>query len=266
MVRLTFIIMAAAALVVVAERRPARALNFFELEAYPATTEGKGLHEIESHSTFVANGRKPTEEEDDGEEPRRQGLFRSSLEYNYGLTDKVDIAAYIDSQWPDGQSPEYAGVRFRGRGALWDKGRFPVDLGWYFEAEVPHGTESDLELEFRPIVSRDFGRFTLDVDPIFELPTVSEERRTIEFNYAMRVYYRWKRDLQPALEFFGDIGQIRDVDPSKEQEHYVFPMVYGRVAPHVRVAFGPGFGMTRASDPVILRLRVEYEFTLPTGS
>ena len=28
----------------------------FELEVYPATTEGKGLHEIENTTTFVANG------------------------------------------------------------------------------------------------------------------------------------------------------------------------------------------------------------------
>jgi len=240
---------------------PARALNFFELEAYPATTEGKGLHEIENLSTYVANGRRPSEEEEEGEEARRHHLFRTSLEYNYGLTDKIDLAAYLDLQWPDGQAPEYAGVRFRGRGALWDKGRYPVDLGWYVEAEVPHGGESDLELELRPIASRDFGRLSVDLNPSFELPTVSEERRTLEFNYAARLYYRWSRSWQPGLEFFGGIGQIRDVDPSREQEHYVFPMLYARLVPGLKLAAGPGFGLTRASDPVILKLKVEYEFT-----
>jgi len=32
----------------------------------------------------------------------------------------------------------------------------------------------------RPIVSRNFGRFSVDLNPIFELPTVSEEERTLE--------------------------------------------------------------------------------------
>jgi hypothetical protein len=238
------------------------ALNFFELEVYPASTEGQGLHEIENLTTFVANGRV---EEESEEEPARHRLLRTSLEYNYGLTDKIDIAAYLDLQRPNGEDLEYAGSRFRGRGALWEKGRFPVDLGWYLEAEVPHDAESDLELEFRPIASRDVGRFTLDLNPTFELPTVSEERRTLEFNYAARVYYRFSRDLQPGVEFFGGIGEIRDVDASRAQEHYVFPILYGRLWRALKFAVGPGFGLTRGSDPVILKFAVEYEFVgLPT--
>ena len=60
---------------------PARALNFFELEVYPATTEGKGLHEIENTTTFVANGHEAPEHR----------LLRSSVEYDYGLTDRIDV-------------------------------------------------------------------------------------------------------------------------------------------------------------------------------
>jgi hypothetical protein len=244
---------------------PAWALNFFELEVYPATTEGQGLHELESHTVFVANGRRPTEEETSGEEFRRHGLFRESLEYNYGLTDKIDVAAYLDLAWPNAGGPEYAGSRFRLRGALFDQGRLPVDLGWYFEIELPKKDPATLELEFRPIVSRDFGRFTIDVDPAFELPTVTSERRTFEFNYGARVLYRASPRLQPAVELFGDIGEIRRPDPSREQEHYVSPVLLGRLARGLKFLIGPAFGLTRASDPVILRLGIEYEFTWPGG-
>src|SRR5262249_56615355 len=70
---------------------PAAALNFFELEVYPATTEGQGLHEIESHSSVVANGRDREGHRGAGEEedPARHHLVRSTVEYNYGLTDKI---------------------------------------------------------------------------------------------------------------------------------------------------------------------------------
>jgi hypothetical protein len=244
---------------------PAGALNFFELEVYPATTEGKGLHEVETLTTFVANGRRPGVEEIAGEEPRRHRLLRTSLEYNYGLTDKIDVAAYTDLQRTNGDELEYAGSRVRARGAFFDKGRYPVDLGWYVEAEMPHDAASDLELEFKPILSRDFGRLSLDLNPAFELPTVTSERRTLEFRYAARVYYRLSRNFIPSLEFFGDAGQIRRPTPSREQEHYVFPVVYGRLARGLKFVAGPGFGLTRGSDPVILRLGVEYEFTLGGG-
>ena len=246
--------------VALATATPAAALDFFELEVYPATTEGKGLHEIETTNSFVANGRASRFDEED--EPTRHRLLRSSLEYNYGLTDHIDVAAYVDVQRPNAADVEYAGMRFRARGALWDKGEYPVDLGWYFEAEVPHNTASDLELEFKPLLSRDFGRFSLDLNPAFELPTVSEERRTLEFKYGARVYYRLSRNLLPGIEFYGDIGQIRAVDGSRDQEQYVFPVLYGNITRGLKFVAGPGFGLTRASDPVILKLGVEYEFTL----
>ena len=244
---------------------PALAFNFFELEVYPATTEGKGLHEVENITSFVANGRRPNEEEAAGETPRRHRLLRTSLEYDYGLTDKIDVAAYLDLDRPNGEDLEYAQSRFRARGAFFDKGRFPLDVGWYLEAEVPDRGKSELELEFRPIVSRDVGRFSVDLNPMFELPTVTSERRTLEFNYGARVYYRLSPEVMPGLEFYGAAGQIRRFDPGREQEHYVFPTVYGRLARGLKFSAGPGFGLTRASDPVILRVAIEYEFTLPAG-
>jgi len=79
------------------------------------------------------------------------------------------------------------------------------------------------------------------------------------------VYYRLSRNFVPGIEFFGDIGQIRRPDAAREQEHYVFPVLYGQLARGLKFVAGPGFGLTRASDPVILRLGVEYEFTLAGG-
>ena len=262
-VRTIFIFVGAAAWL--SAGAPALALNFFELEVYPATTEGQGLHEAETTTTFVADGRRPADEERQGGEPRRHRLLRTSIEYNYGLTDKVDFAAYTDVERVNGDELEYAGSRVRARGGLFEKGRYPLDLGWYLEAEMPHRGASDMELEFRPIVSRDVGRFSVDLNPGFELPTVTRERRTLEFKYGARVYYRLSRSLMPGIEFFGDIGQIRRPAAAREQEHYVFPVLYGRLARGLRFVAGPGFGLTRASDPLILRLGIEYEFSLAGG-
>src|SRR5437867_9762868 len=95
---------------------PAPALNFFELEVYPATTEGQGLHEVENLTTLVANGRRPNDEEVEGEEPRRHRLLRTTVEYNYGLTDKIDVAAYTDLARENGDELEHAGSRIRAQG------------------------------------------------------------------------------------------------------------------------------------------------------
>ena len=53
-------------------------------------------------SSFVANGRASRFDGED--EPARHRLLRSSLEYGYGLTDRIDVAAYLDLQRPNGGS------------------------------------------------------------------------------------------------------------------------------------------------------------------
>src|SRR5438552_18242691 len=105
--RTTFIFVTVASLL--SATVPASALDFFELEVYPATTEGQGLHEVENLTTFVAQGRRPNEEEAEGEEPRRHRLLRTTVEYNYGLTDKIDVAAYTDPAPQNGPEPHDAG-------------------------------------------------------------------------------------------------------------------------------------------------------------
>ena len=61
------------------------------------------------------------------------------------------------------------------------------------------------------------------------------------------------------------MGQIRRPEPSRAQEHYVFPVLYGRLGRGLKFVAGPGFGVTRASDPVILKVGIEYEFTVAGG-
>jgi len=239
---------------------PAAALNFFELEVYPATTDGKGVHEIEYNSSYAAIAPDSAGDEEEGFP--EQGLYRGSLEYNYGLLDKLDVAAYLDLAWPDAEGPQYAGNRFRARGYFWDKGEMPVDLGWYVELEVPQKDAAKLEIEFRPIISRDFWRFSVDLNPQFELPLVADERRTFEFSYSARILYRLHPRVQPALDFFGAIGQIRDINPPTAQEHYIFPSIYTKLATGVYAVVGIGIGYTRASDPLLPRFGIEYEFTL----
>src|SRR5439155_1529559 len=151
---------------------PALALNFFELEVYPATTEGQGLHEVESLTTLVANGRRPNEEEVEGEEPRRHRLLRTTVEYNYGLTDKIDVAAYTDLaragalRVPRALRPARARAQVRRRAGLrLDARERPGDpeapgrvrvhvAGWWQGARPPHLLNRAHEPEEPPRVRR----------------------------------------------------------------------------------------------------------------
>jgi hypothetical protein len=251
-------------LVLVALAQPARAqVDAWEFEVYPAQTVGKGMLELEGLNSFVAKG------PDSGYSGTASGdipsdqMYRGSLEVTYGLLDNVEAAAYVNIAKPEDEGIRYAGAKFRFRGSLFEQGELPVDLGWYVEFEwnkTPQFDDEKVEFELKPIVSRDLGPFTVSLNPKFEKvldgPGSSDG---FEFGYAAGISYRWKRWLSPGVEFYGGIGLVDDIDPTKEQQHYVFPVVHGELPGGIEYSLGPGFGLTPGSDRVIAKVNIELE-------
>jgi hypothetical protein len=252
-----------ACLVLLLHARPAGAqLDPFEFEVYPYKTLGRGMIEVESLNSVVANGHRNGEEGTSKGTLPSQSMWRTAIEVAYGLTDHIEAAAYLNLAKPRGGDLQYAGSKFRLRGSLFDQGQLPVDLGWYFElayARTPKFDDQKLELELRPIIQRDFGDFSLVLNPKFEKILVgSEEKKGFEFGYVSGVYYRWMRAFSPGIEFYGAIGMIKHPDPAKEQQHYIFPVVRGE-SHGIEYSVGPGFGLTRGSDRVIVKFNIGLE-------
>jgi hypothetical protein len=252
-----------ACFVLLLHARPAAAqLDPFEFEVYPYKTLGRGIIEVESLNSVVAKGHRQGEEGTSKGTLPSQSMWRTAVEVTYGLTDHIEAAAYLNLAKPRGRDLQYAGSKFRLRGSLFDQGQLPVDLGWYVElayARTPKFDDQKLELELRPIIQRDFGDFSLILNPKFEKILVgSEEKEGWEFGYVSGVYYRWMRAFSPGIEFYGAIGMIKHRDSVREQQHYIFPVVGGEWR-GIEYSFGPGFGLTQGSDRVIVKFNVGLE-------
>jgi hypothetical protein len=252
--------------VCLAAHSSADAFNFFDLEVDPYHTEGYGVAEFEWIQGFVPKGHDATE--DMGLATDR--LSRTSLELTYGVADHVDAGAQLDLAHANGESFEFAGSQFRLHGNFFEKGELPLDLSWAAELEwlrSPRFSEHALELDLHPIIERDFGRFTLTANPIFE-KALTGGGTGIEFQYAAGVVYRWLPLISPAIEFYGDIGKLTRPATLSQQQHYIVPVILMRLPRRLRLNFGPGFGLTRRSDPVIAKFEVEFEWptwTWPTN-
>lgn len=259
-------LIAAGALLVIAAPAFAQ-VDPFEFEVYPYQTEGPGMLEVESLNSFVPKGHQ-------GEGGTSSGtlasdsMYRTAFELAYGLTDKVEAAAYLNLAHSNGGGFQYAGSKYRLRGSLFDQGELPLDFGWYAELEwwrTPQFDDQQLELELRPIIEKDFDRFSFIVNPKFEKVLVGPGRRQgFEFGYANKISWRLSRLFTPGLEFYGGIGHIDDSDPLHAQQHYIFPEVDVWLPGGVYVNFGAGFGLTRGSDRVITKLNIEFEHYLGT--
>jgi hypothetical protein len=246
--------------------RPSRAvaqLDPWEFEVYPYATEGRGMFELESDNAVVANGHSQGGNGTTAGTFRSQGMWYNGNELTYGLTDRIEAAAYLDLAQPSGHGFWWAGDKFRLRGRLFDEETLPVDIGWYTELEW-HKTsqfdDADLELELKPIIEKDFGRLQLIANPVFEkVLHGAGQNQGFEFGYRNGIYYRWMRYLSPAVEFYGGAGLIDDTDPLAAQQHYIFAVVWGQLPHGIEYNLGPGFGLTPGSDHVIMKFNLELE-------
>jgi hypothetical protein len=249
--------------------RGARAqVDPWEFEVYPVQTLGKGVLEIESLNSVVADGHNEGDAGTSAGTFKSQAMWRTSLELTYGLTDKIEAAAYLNLAKPEGEPFQYAGSKFRLRGMFFDPGQYFVDLGWYVEMEVhqtPQFDDAKLELEVRPIIEKDVGRVQLIAEPIFEKPLVGEDTSGgFEFGYIAAAYYSLWREFSPGVEFYGGIGLMSNTDRIPDQQHYVFPVIRGYLPYGLEYNFGVGIGLTRGSDQVITKLNIEFEHFIGT--
>jgi hypothetical protein len=234
-----------AAVSILTERHAAAQLDPYEFEVYPYATLSRGMIEIESDNAVVANGHNQPDNGLGVAYPSQATWF-SGEEFTYGLTDRIESAAYVTFSQPSGHGFWWAGDKFRLRGRLFDEGVLPVDLGWYTELEwhkTPQFDDADLEL-----------------NPVFEKVLYGGgHHEGFEFGYRNGAYYRWLKYLSPGVEAYGGIGGIDNSDPLDEQNHYLFAVLWGQFPHGIEYSLGPGFGLTKGSDHVVMKFNIELE-------
>lgn len=235
----------------------------WEFEVYPAATESRGTLELETDNAVITQGHSLGGEGTAAGTFPSQGMWFNQYEATYGLTDRIEAAAYLKMGVPRDSRFQYAGTAFRLRGRLFDPGELPVDLGWYAELEfhkTPQFDDARAELELRPIIEKDLGPLAVVANPIFEkVLRGAGEHAGFEFGYAAAAYYRWTRRFSPGIEFYGGTGLIDSPDPIPEQQHYVVPVIWGRLPFGIEYNFGVGFGLTRGSDRMLIKFNIELE-------
>ena len=109
-------------------------------------------------------------------------MIRSAIEIEYGITDKIDFAYYLNLAKPDGEDLQYAGSKFRFRGRFAEAGQLPVDLGWYSEIEwwSSNFNDDQLETEFMLTLQKDFGDWTFILNgPDVEKVIVGSNKKAV---------------------------------------------------------------------------------------
>jgi hypothetical protein len=136
---------------------------------------------------------------------------------------------------------------------IFPQGKEWLDLGFYLEYESAKQRGSADALEWKLLVEKNFGPLTLTLNPIFEKEVGRNAEKSTEFKYASRLKLRLMPQVEPAIEAYGDIGEIGNLDSSSAQRHQVGPALLGKFhlgnASALKYEIGYMFGLTRDGSP-----------------
>ena len=241
---------------------PAQALDPFEFQVYAYQTMGKGKFDPQLLSSYIGVGHT---EGNGGTSPTfaSQNMMRYALEFEYGLTDKIDFAYYLNLAKPDGADFQYAGSKFRFRGRLAEKGELPIDLGWYSEVEWWSNKFNDdqVEMEFMANLQKDIGKWSFIVNaPDIDKVIIGDNRQEVfEIGWRGESSYQLTEGTRVGVQVYGGPGKVNDVTPVGQQQHYVVPTVHTVLMNTFRSSLGLGFGLTEGSDLFFLKANIHFD-------
>lgn len=235
--------------------RVARAdIEYQELEVYTHQMDGEGAKEFESLSSFSNNVKGAD-----------SGIFRSSLEFEYGVTNNFQIAAYTDfDNQASNNGFNFTELRVRGRYSFFEENQLPVDIGLYAEFAFPRYEDNKMEGELRLILSKDVGRFTFAFNPTVERPLIVQNNAPtdLEWGASASVAYRVDNHWLPHFDVFGALGEDETLDDGttvSTNQLMLVPAVDYRVTHNFVVGARAGFGLTDATERQLAALHLEYE-------
>lgn len=240
--------LAAVLLVALLAPRASRAADAFEIQVYEGDLDTPGHFGLELHSNYTVRGLR-TPEYPGQVAPDRVARF--TLEPSYGVTEWLEVGAYLQGYVGPGTGFEYGGWKGRVKLVVPERLSGRLRLGLNLEVgRVPLAVERDgWANEFRPIIGWTEGRLAVTVNPIFGYALTGPDRFRVELEPAVKARWNTNAGFAVGAEYYAGLGFANAPLPRSEQEHLAFLTFdlaepVGAVTPsrwEVNVGVGAGF-------------------------
>jgi hypothetical protein len=239
--------------------RPANAIDFYEIQIYPAETTPVRDLDLELHTNSVISATGEAAHEELG--PYQ---IHATLEGTYGVLPWLEVGQYLATARLDDGNYQYAGSRTKVHFSIPQTASWPIWFGGNLELEYMRraAEENPLALEMRPIAQTELGQVTLIGNFAFTKPfSGSGTHDGVSFAPSgLLQYERAFWGVSPAVEYYGDLGPVRDIPGAERQQHFLVPALNVELLGHLSVNVGVGFGLTDASDGTFVKTILGWMF------
>jgi hypothetical protein len=215
---------------------------------------------VEIHSNFTVNGSKTVV---DGVQPTNHAQHET-LEITQGFTDWFETGFYVFSTIQPNGGWQWVGDHIRPRIAVPEKWHWPIGLSLSQEIGYTQArfTGDTWTYELRPILDKTLGPWYLGFNPVFDRtlhgPTVTQGWT---FSPNVKISYDITKKIAGGIEYYGATGPATEFLPTNQQQHQIFPTIDLNVSPKWEFNFGVGWGLTPATDHLIVKCIVGRRFS-----
>jgi hypothetical protein len=202
--------------------RPALAMDKFEIQVYQGEHNDPGQPSVELHSNYTPSGQTAAAYPG---EVAPDGVARFTLEPALGVTDWLELGAYLQMMVPPEGGPAWGGGKLRAKFVAPERWQLPLVLGLNVElGRVPVRVEEEgWANEFRPIIGFARGRFGLTFNPIFGFALTGPEAGKPDFEPALKAKWNTNRGFALGLEHYAALGRFdQGFRGPHAQEHLTF--------------------------------------------
>ncbi len=236
-----------------------RGQDNYEIQVYGAETVAAGRTMMELHSNYTLDGQaQPV----NGVFPSRHA-FHETLEITHGFTPWFETGFYVFSSIQPGEGWEWVGDHVRPRVRVPEEWHWPVGLSLSTEFGYVRRSfsEDTWSWELRPIIDKEWGRWYAAVNPAVEKSLHGlNSNRGWDFAPSAKLSYQLTKLAAVGVEYYSSLGTIGGFDSWSSQQHQIFPTLDLDFSENWEFNFGVGFGLTRSTDDLIVKLILGYRF------
>ena len=237
----------------------AYAQDNYEIQVYGADTVPAGRTMVELHSNYTVNGERDVV---NGVLPSNHA-FHETLEITHGFTPWFETGFYVFSSIQPDQGWQWVGDHILPRVRVPEEWHWPVGVS--LSTEIGYQRRSFSEdtwtWELRPIIDKQWKRWYFALNPALEKSLHGlTSSQGFGFAPSVKIGFDLTKAVTVGAEYYASLGTIGDFDPLPQEQHQIFPTIDLNLSPRFEFNFGVGFGLTRSTDDLIVKLILGYQF------